>query len=359
MALLERNKAELAKRQEEELEDVEALLDEQLENPSEVKGKGKEKEREGKKGKGKSRDELLIELKASREGNGQAGFKPIGGAEETGLGKGWKKLGATTSAPIPAAGEKKLRKKKKKVPVTETAAPMAPPALPDAATPTTTAKVTPSVLAPAPAPTAEPPIESGGGGVNSDDDIFGDAGSYKGLSDSDSDAEDDSKPKSAQVSDPTTTKIKEESPSAGGAGSKRKYFDDDDDEQGEITTAPSAVADLASRQASHAAASASTTRNRGEGLEDDSDEEGEGGTTMKLQPLSGSRGPSVKELLEMDKAAEEEEKRKAVSPSFEPLPMLRNLRWLTLYVVTMRSIAECRRSSSDNRKPREEGQRRN
>ncbi|GAA5895773.1 uncharacterized protein JCM6883_001617 [Sporobolomyces salmoneus] len=310
MALLERRKLELSATQEKELEDVEDELDRQLEKPTK-KGKGKEKEGT----KGKTRDELLEELKKSRSSaSGSGGFKPIGEGE--GLGKGWKKLGAPTTTTTEGGGgggEKKLRKKKKKVPVESSAPTAAASSQPPVAS---TSSVSVPV-APLPLPTDE---TTEGGGFGSDDDIFGDAGSYKGFdSDSDSDADADapsSKPAKPLTTMATKVKTEDEPSSTTTLGAKRKYFDDDDDkEEGDsqpITTAPSAVTDLASRQASHVAStSAQTSRDRGLGSDDDEEDDEMDTSTVKLQPLSGGRGPSVRELLEMDKAAEEEEKRQS------------------------------------------------
>ncbi|GAA5926824.1 uncharacterized protein JCM15063_000379 [Sporobolomyces koalae] len=297
MALLERNKAQLAQQEQDQLEDVELLLDQQLEHPVAPSTTTKKNK------KTKSRDELLQELKASR------------GSSETnsGLGKGWKKLGATSPTEVEQP-QKKLRKKKKKptTTTTTTSSTSIPPPPPVAPEEVTSKPIAPTATT---AASSNPPDQSkqneGNDDDDDDDDIFGDAGSYKGY-DSESDASDPdgSNPSKA----PTTTTIKRESslppPSA---LNKRKYFEDEEDQEEEQgrrvgeSTAPGSMSDLASRQASHLAASSSHNDND----DDDNGEDGQGSTVTKLVPLSGSRGPSVKELLELDKLAEQEEKRKA------------------------------------------------
>ena len=118
---------------------------------------------------------------------------------------------------------------------------------------------------------------------------FGGAGDYKGL---DSDSDDDS-----PAAKPTPAPL----PGAGAttAGEKRKYFDDDPEDAFLETTAPSSVSNLAAAQAEAAAKA------------EDGKEEGEE-RPVRLEPLSGSSLPSVRDLLDMDKAAEKEEQRLAV-----------------------------------------------
>jgi len=317
MALLNQEKAKLSQKADQSLQDVEQQLDEQFEKP--VSSSKKEKG----KGKGKSRDDLLRELKATRQGGGEPGK-----LSKAGLGKGWKKLGAPEAAvkgkgfaPV-GGGEKKLRKKKKKVVVE--------PPLSTSETPTaSTSAPVPSDPLSLPVAQAEPvdtretkeEVEQ-----DDDDDIFGDVGDYKGLESDSSSSSDESKSK---------PKIKKEAslapPPVFSNSTKRKYFDDEEDAQEEeesISTAPSSVADLASRQALHSQSQPAQTRRRVKredslGSQSGSESEEEGTTTMgKLQPLSGS-GPNVSDLLKFDKLAQEEEERKAVrsylSPLFSPL----------------------------------------
>ena len=300
-----------------ELEDVEQQLDEQFEKPVSSKkgqGKGKGKEKEIGKGKGKTRDELLMELKASREGGDQ-------GKNEAGLGKGWKKLGAPEMAvtkgkgfaPVGGGGEKKLRKKKKKVvdpstPATPTASTSAPPSITSVPPASASTQVKKGDL-----PTMNPDEDD-------DDDIFGDVGDYKGLeSDSDS-SSDEKKPRIKKETSLPAPALPPSHPNS----TKRKYFDDEEAQDESISTAPSAVADLASRQALHSATQPQpkrrVKREDSFGSQSGSESDSEAGATMgKLQPLSGS-GPNVSELLKFDKLAQEEEERKAVC--FLPLSRL-------------------------------------
>ncbi|GAA5825127.1 hypothetical protein JCM11251_006108 [Rhodosporidiobolus azoricus] len=304
MALLERMKHEQAKEADKDLDDVEGELDRALEAgpPDDTAKKVEEKAGGGKKKK--TRDELLAEMKAMRSGGGAAGgagaekdsrFKPLGvtdkgkGKEAAApLGSGWKKVAAA-----PAAGEpeKKLRKKKKKVfPAPASAAEAS--ASNFAGSSSAPAAVTPKL----PSPAAPPPPPPADDDDDDDDDIFGGAGDYKGL-DSDTD-EDDSKPSSAAAPPPAAVSS---------ASSKRKYFDDVEDDSAPISTAPSAVTDLAAKQA---AADVSGSSRREAGAGEAEAEEGEDVMPARLEGLSGN-GPSVRELLDLDKAAEEEDKRKA------------------------------------------------
>ncbi|KAK4698267.1 hypothetical protein P7C70_g8014, partial [Phenoliferia sp. Uapishka_3] len=264
MALLERMKHEQSRDSDQTLEDVEDELDRALfEKP-----------------KKRTRDEMVAELKASR-GSSAAGpvvpkdeeaslekakaagrFKPINKPSTKGKEK----------EKVPEVGEKKRRKKKVKV----VEGSMPPPPLP--------------VKAAAPSKVSVPPPPMFDDG-DDDGDIFGDVGDYKGLSDSDDDDDDDSatKPKPKPTIPPP--------PSDSSAATKRKYFDDDEEDAFLASTAPSSVTNLAAEQAARDA--------KGE-QEEDSEE-----VPMKLTPLSGSSLPSVRDLLDMDKAAEKEELRKA------------------------------------------------
>ncbi|GAA6011811.1 hypothetical protein JCM10207_004252 [Rhodosporidiobolus poonsookiae] len=310
-ALLERMKHEQARKAEAELDDVEDELDRTL---SSARGAAAPVEDDAAPKKAKTRDELIAELKARKAGaaGGEEGrdarFKPVGGGaadkgkgkEKEGaapLGAGWKKLGAPAPAAAAGTGEKKLRKKKKKVvdpapaPAASTSTSSSAPSAPAAPA---SAPVLPPASAPAPPAFAPDPLPD----FDDDDDIFGDAGEYKGLeSDSDSDA--DAAPKPAAPPAPVAA--------AAAASSKRKYFSDDDSDTEGISTAPSAVTDLAAKQAAANAVGASRRRGgQGEGEEDEEEED----VPMRLEGLSG-RGPSARDLLEMDKAAEAEEQRKA------------------------------------------------
>ncbi|KAL8286693.1 hypothetical protein RQP46_004221 [Phenoliferia psychrophenolica] len=250
------------------------------------------------KPKKRTRDEMVAELKAKRE-SGPAGeeeeeggkpkeksleeavkagrFKPINKPSATSKGKAKEKE--------EGGGEKK-RRKKKRPDATAASGSMAPPPLPS------------SKLAPPPPSPAVvlPP------GFDEDDDIFGDAGDYKGL---DSDSDDDAAPSSSLPIPPPPPTA-----SSSSTTTKRKYFDDDDDDEDSsmATTAPTSVSKLAAASAEHAARAAAPSV----GGEGDDEGEGEGeAVPMRLQPLSGSALPSVRELLDMDAAAEKEELRKA------------------------------------------------
>ncbi|GAA6006797.1 uncharacterized protein JCM10292_005456 [Rhodotorula paludigena] len=320
MALLERNKHEQALRAEQQLDDVEDALDEQLarrgEEPAPAAGDDDDDaarpSSQGRRRKGKSRDELLAELKA-RRGGGAAGaegdaalpaagaesrFKPIGGGgtgDKKGKGKeapsGWKTVGA-------ADGDKKLRKKKKKKVVEPAPDPAPVPAVAEAAAP-------PAPPAPAPASAQSDPADD----FEDDGDIFGGAGEYKGL-DSDSDSDADGGIGRAAPPPPPPAAI----PPASSAP-KRKYFDDDDEEDDlKLSTAPNAVTDLAAKQA---AADAAALAGADGGAEEQGGAGEEGARPARLQALAGSGGFSAKELLEMDRAAAEEDKRKAKKAKYK------------------------------------------
>ncbi|KWU44816.1 hypothetical protein RHOSPDRAFT_33636 [Rhodotorula sp. JG-1b] len=345
IALLERKKAELAQKAERQLDDVEDELDTAFnENPaaapspprsstSKVRAGGAESTLPKRK---KTRDELIAEMKAMRAGQATAGattttagdpegagsrFKPIGSTstDKKGKGKeiasgGWKTVGGAGDG-----GEKKKRKKRKVV-VPPTAA-AANQTLSSAAPDSATASAPPSNELPSSAPVPAPvPVPDDD---DDDMDIFGDVGDYKGL---DTDEESDAGGQGGggggggaaaaapAISTSTST----------GTG-KRKYFDDDDDEEDQIgtSTAPTGLEDLAARQAAANAAaaaaaavaggagpSAGTGTGAGAGGGEEDEARGEEDRPMRLEGLSGA-GPSVKELLEMDKAAEAEEKRQA------------------------------------------------
>ncbi|GAA5993849.1 hypothetical protein JCM11641_000955 [Rhodosporidiobolus odoratus] len=320
MSLLERMKHDQAKQAEAALDDVEDELDRAMKaGPSTGASTGAAaepvKNSKMQKKTGKSRDELLAELKAMRAGGAPAiekeepaekkdsRFKPLGGGgpdkgkgkeQPAPLGNGWKKV-----ASQPAEGEKKKRKKKKVV---------APTAAADTAT--ASVKTSPPQLT-KPPPSAGPPGASIGADDEDDDDIFGGAGDYQGL-DSDSDSD------SAASKPPPLALSADLSPSAVNTSTKRKYFDDDEDANEPVSTAPSAVTDLAAQQAAANAASSSfgSSRRRSGGDGDGGDSEDEEDVPMRLQGLSGG-GPSVKELLELDKAAEEEDQRKAKKAKYQ------------------------------------------
>ncbi|BGP01057.1 hypothetical protein NBRC10513v2_004931 [Rhodotorula toruloides] len=303
MALLERNKHEQAKKADEELGDVEDELEAALAAPPEPSTLTSTAPPAG-EGKKKTRDELLAELKAMRGGQAASAsppvekdprFKPLGGSSGDKMGKGkeiagaasgWKAVGAAGD------GEKKKRKKKKVAPAPAPAVTEAQPAKKESSPP-------PAPLPPQPAPED----------IDDDMDIFGDAGEYKGLDSDDSDEEDSTPAKPAASPPPHA----EAAPAT-----KRKYFDDDeeDDPQYSTSTAPNAVTDLAAKQAAADAAAAEVKRSRRTGGGEDDEGEEEEAAAMRLEGLSRS-GPSVKELLEMDKAAEAEEKRKAKKAKYQ------------------------------------------
>ncbi|GAA5829914.1 hypothetical protein JCM3766R1_006700 [Sporobolomyces carnicolor] len=327
LALLERRKLELARQDESESLDVEQLLDRQLDAAAEPDTVTPSRPLDKGKSKAKSRDDLLRELKASRAGVPPASttlaLEPAATTTATGLGRGWKKLGQAESRGSedvkPAA--KKLRKKRKVVAVDDPVVASAPD--PSGSNPSSLAIQDPVETTDAREGSRAADAAEGGQGFGSDDDIFGDAGSYKGFdTDSDDDAakkpgrdvkgkEPEQRQPQPQPSRDATGALDERT----GAGAKRKYFDDDDDDEerdgSAITTAPSAVTKLASQVRAAASTAASGTSRDGIEQEGSDDDEPEVTTVTKLQPLSGARGPSVRELLEMDKAAEEEEKRKA------------------------------------------------
>lgn len=279
----------------------------------------------------KTRDELIAEMKAMRagqaaatgasEGGGggasESRFKPIGstGTDKKGKGKetasgGWKTVGG---AGVGDDGREKKKRKKRKVVPPPTAAPAAADqtlsTAPDSATASAPSKELPSL-----APTASVPAPAPVPDDDDDMDIFGDVGDYKGLdTDEESDAGGGQGGSAAAAAPATST-------STGTGTGKRKYFDDDDEEDTIGTsTAPTGLEDLAARQAAANAAaatggagpSAGAGAGAGAGGAEQDEERGQD-RPMRLEGLSGA-GPSVKELLEMDKAAEAEEKRQAVS----------------------------------------------
>lgn len=304
MALLEREKAKAAGISDQNLEDMEDELDrELLERKS---GAGNKKKR--------TRDDMIAELKARGAGAGSGGthstvedsvadkkidsrFKPVG----------WKKVGSTESQTDP---EKKRRKKKKVVKTEESSAP---PTAPESATESAkVAAVERSDLEPVePAARARPlPIEPTIDLDNDDFDIFGDAGDYKGL-DTDSDEDEEANLSKDVKAEPAGSRPSLAPPSASGQGHKMKYFDDDPDDTAELeTTAPSSVTQLRSQQLNSDSKAASRVKAE-DGASDD--ETGGEERLMRLEPLSRSAIPSVKDLLAMDAEAEKAESRKAVS----------------------------------------------
>lgn len=348
-ALLARKKHEAALEADAELEDVEDALDEAFEAapaPAPAPSAAAKK--------GKSRDDLLAELKAMRAGaaaelgpasavEGQeepkkdSRFKPIG-ADRKGKGKevpaasggaGWKAVGAAGGD---AAGEKKRRKKKKVAPAGEGGA-----SAPAAAEPTPAKEPTPPPTKPTLPPQPAPDD------FDDDADIFGDVGEYGGLG-SDSDDDDEAAGASSTRQPPPRPAATAERPAA--AGTKRKYFDDDEEDDPNLSTAPNAVTDLAEKQAA-ADAAAALAGQGDEGAGEDGEEGGEG-RPMRLQGFSSSKGPSARDLLEMDKEAEAEEKRKAVRLFTPPCPSLSFSRLLTLCHVGGRAR---RRRPSGERRP--------
>ncbi|SCZ87536.1 BZ3500_MvSof-1268-A1-R1_Chr2-2g05002 [Microbotryum saponariae] len=271
MALLERMKAQQAAGADQSLEDVEDELDLVLADKAK---KAEEKKK-------RTRDDLIAELKASKGGSksdrpaagGQSvkdprfkpvGFKPIGHDSET---------------------EPKKKKKKKKVKVAE-----------QVATAGDAAASASEVSKPLPIPPPTIDVEA-----DDDLDIFGDAGEYKGL-DTDSDDNDNHEATAARK-EPTFEQTAAP-PGNATAAVKRSYFDDEEeDEDVERSTAPDSVTNLASSK-QPAVKMTDSNAIMGEG------EEEEEQRPMRLQPLSKSAIPNVKELLAMDAAAEKEEKRK-------------------------------------------------
>ncbi|POY73275.1 hypothetical protein BMF94_3609 [Rhodotorula taiwanensis] len=331
IALLEREKAKLAGKAESELENVEDELDAAFETAATAVGPaspplppaaGPSRQQKASnagpstKKRAKTRDELIAEMKAMRAGAAGGGgpavtesrFKPIGGSsvDKKGKGKegptsasgGWKAVGADATG---GEGEKKKRKKRKVVPAAAAAEePAAEPATAPAAGSVAEAAAEQTEAAPAQAPllpSGPPPVVD----IDDDFDIFGDAGDYKGL-----DTDEDEDAGSAAASNKPPPPL----PPVSAAG-KRKYFDDDDDEEDAIqtSTAPGGMGDSAAKQAAADAAAQSGRAAGGDGADGQADEEAEA-PPMRLEGLSGA-GPSVKELLEMDKAAEAEEKRQA------------------------------------------------
>lgn len=251
MALLARIKSQQTTEQESTLEEVEAELDSALRSAVVEKKKKR------------TRDEMVADLKARVSGGGtkevgvedapMKGFKPIGKQSKS-KGKGKEVLPGGL-----VEGEKRRRKKVKQVEE------VLPP--PPAAT-----LVVP-VAAPAPIQVDDDKDEF--------DDIFGDAGEYKGLdTDSDSDTDKPSVPATSTAASSSALPTM-----------KAKYFSDDSDDEGPITTAPSSVTQLA-RTAAAAAP------------EEEEGEEGVG-IGMRLQGLSGSS--DVRTMLDMDKEAEKKE----------------------------------------------------
>ncbi|KAI5477003.1 hypothetical protein MNV49_006961 [Pseudohyphozyma bogoriensis] len=282
MALLERMKNKQSLEAELSLEDAEEALDKALAAPVEKK-------------KRKTRDEIIAELKASRAAGGAGAGDEEGKQrekeeaeklEQAKMAGRFKPIGAPKVSKKPGkeveGREKKKRKKIKTTSTSETAP----------STSTATAK------APSPPPkstkaTVEVPED-----FDADADIFGDAGDYKGLT-SGSDSDDDDGEGGAK-SKPEV----EPQPSTMTAAGKRKYFSDDEDDEGPLpSTVPSAVTNLANAPSGEGGARSG----EGEG----SEEEEEDLRTMRLQPLAGSSVPSVRDLLDIDKAAEADEKKKA------------------------------------------------
>ncbi|SCV70373.1 BQ2448_1767 [Microbotryum intermedium] len=276
MALLERMKAQQAASADHILEDVEDELDLVL--------AGKAKKAEEKKKR--TRDDLIAELKASKGGikaGGAAGgervtdprFKPVG----------FKPIGQSSEI------ESKKKKKKKKVKPTTVEA--------GASADATASTNAPESSKPLPIP--QPTID-----VEADDDfdIFGDAGEYKGL-DTDSDDDDDDKGDKGTATKKDSSSEQIVAPLGHVAAVKMSYFNDDEDEDDDVgrSTAPNSVTNLADSKPT-------AKRTDSNGIVEEGEEEEEGERSMRLQPLSKSAIPNVKELLAMDAAAEKEEKRK-------------------------------------------------
>lgn len=327
MALLEREKAKVAGISDQTLEDMEDELDRQL----------LERKAKAATGKKRTRDDIIAELKArNTSGGGGVAVETAVGAEHDkqqsnsrfkpiGASSGWKKVAAATSET--AEPEKKKRRKRKVVAVQHEAdvapSPAKDPTPPPAPAP---ARAEP---APQPLPLMKPTVD-----LEDDNfDIFGDAGDYKGL-DTDSDSDSDSGLDETQKKEAVTANEHEEHkpeiksevspvPNPHASTSKRKYFDDDDEEENEPdTTAPSQVTKLG---AANASANADRLRrsgagSRAAGADEPEDGEEEQQRPMRLQPLSKSAIPNVKDLLDMDREAEKEEKRKEVGPARVPAP---------------------------------------
>lgn len=291
MALLERMKYEQSRESDKTIEQVEDELDRVfLAEPV--------------KSKKRTRDEVLAELKAGKglvlpslplddvdslERAKAAGrFKPIA------------KLSQASSKPKKdgvASGPKKKRKKVK----AESEGNMAPPPL---SSTSTSQNLLPTLTRP-----SEPTFDA-------DADIFGDAVPYEGMdsddSDSDSDSEKSARPPPPPPSLPPTT-------------AKPRYFDDEEEEDLQpSSTAPSSVTNLSNP-------AVNTDGIRSKPLTGNEEEEEEP-IPMKLQPLSGSSVPSVRDLLDMDAAAEKAEKRKAVCDLFSFVSFVLNSLELTCLI---------------------------
>ncbi|KAM0749267.1 hypothetical protein T439DRAFT_326995 [Meredithblackwellia eburnea MCA 4105] len=300
MALLERMKFQQSLEADQSIDDIEAELDKAITE----------------KPKKRTRDEMIADLKAAR--GGVQASEPAAAnkvEEEDGLEKA-KAAGRFKPIAKSAKGKekekvkdgelKKRKKKKAKVEVEQ-----GPPPAPIITDPSNPSPSSSNQL-----PTSLPLKSSQLAALatdDADDDIFGGVGEYDGLgSDSDdSDGEAKKRPSPANGASSSTTQ-----PPSLVTGSKPKppkYFDDDDDDEdpGRRTTAPSAVSNLAAAIGDAAAAASSSSSKNAGGAGGNENEEEDDERPMRLQPLTGSSVPSVRDLLEMDKAAEKEELRKA------------------------------------------------
>ncbi|VDC03518.1 unnamed protein product [Peniophora sp. CBMAI 1063] len=277
-ALLEQNRARLASHTNAEAdEDLEATFSSlPAAKPDSAAPK------KGADGKKRSRADILADLKAKRDGGvpatpddapfpnskfkpiaASSGFKPIGEKKKK------KKRAKEEAANGEDGGKKKKRKMDEGAVEGRNGAGM------EKETPGATNE---PVSRP-PAPEPEP--------VDEDFDIFADAGEYEGVADSGSDSDED--------------KPRPPSPPPAAGLPRRGWFDEPEPSPPPTAPSPPPATDKGKGKAP------GPDIEEGE-MQDDHEEEEQ---PIRLQPLSSSTVPSIREILAADKAAEKEEARKA------------------------------------------------
>ncbi|KAF5362213.1 hypothetical protein D9756_002331 [Leucocoprinus leucothites] len=248
----------------------------------------------------KPKDDAKAFEQAAKQGKFKPiGFKPIGGSEEKAKKKKKLKSGDRTTK----EGSERKKKKRKieanepgskvegktEIPSTEVSVPA----------PTTSASKT----NPEPEPEPEP--------LGDDFDIFTGAGDYDGIDLGDDDEEEDGEVEKL------SKQLGDISPRPAVAAGSKGWFVTEDDED-EPPTPPKPIV-----QSSSSHESTSKMRSTSPGRiqrKDENDETGDGDTRefgeeeeqqlMRLQPLSSSALPSIREFLAMDEATEAVEKRR-------------------------------------------------
>ncbi|KAI1793515.1 RED-like protein N-terminal region-domain-containing protein [Ganoderma leucocontextum] len=273
--------------------------------------------------KKRTREEILRDLKSKRGAGGPSTDQPVAAdeafvdAKKAGKFKpiGFKPIGSNGAADGKVKRKKKAkageleengeRKKKRRV-VAETAPETAPPE-PSASAGPSKEEIIPPARPPT-GPSSKPETASEPGPIDEDVDIFADAGEYAGIDLGDdeegSDDERPALPSDRRRQDEEGGEVRGNSPLRPG-----KWLATSDDEQEPIPPPPPA------RQSKSAARSDSPQRRSDGPHRPASDEEKgemeEEERPVRLQPLSSSVVPSIKDLLAASEEVDKAEKRKA------------------------------------------------